>query len=88
MTPITVRQRNQVTIPKAIAEAAGLTEGTVCDLHYENGVITIKVPWHREPGDSILKYAGIARGVWGETPEEVDRTIRELRDSWDRELPG
>ena len=88
MTPITVRQRNQVTIPKAIAEAAGITEGTVCDLHYENGVITIKVPWHREPGDSILKYAGIARGVWGETPEEVDRTIRELRDSWDRELPG
>jgi bifunctional DNA-binding transcriptional regulator/antitoxin component of YhaV-PrlF toxin-antitoxin module len=88
MTSITVRQRNQVTIPKGIAEAAGLTEGTVCDLHYENGVITIKVPWHREPGDSILKYAGIARGVWGETPEEVDRTIRELRDSWDRELPG
>ena len=41
MTEITVRQRNQVTIPKAIAEAAGIEEGTVCDMQYANGVITI-----------------------------------------------
>jgi bifunctional DNA-binding transcriptional regulator/antitoxin component of YhaV-PrlF toxin-antitoxin module len=84
MTEITVRQRNQVTIPKAIAEAAGIEEGTVCDMQYANGVITIQLPEHRPPVD-VMQYAGIGRGLWGETPEEVDRTIRALRDEWDRE---
>ena len=86
MTEITVRQRNQVTIPKAIAEEAGIEEGTVCDMQYANGVITIRVPEHRPPID-IMQYAGSLSGVWGSTPEEIDRNIRALRDEWDRELP-
>jgi bifunctional DNA-binding transcriptional regulator/antitoxin component of YhaV-PrlF toxin-antitoxin module len=86
MTQITVRQRNQVTIPKAIAEAAGIGEGVVCDMQYADGVITIRLPEHRPPVD-FMQYAGIGRGLWGETAEEIDRNIRELRDEWDRELP-
>jgi bifunctional DNA-binding transcriptional regulator/antitoxin component of YhaV-PrlF toxin-antitoxin module len=87
LTEITVRQRNQVTIPKAIAEAAGIEEGTVCDMQYANGVITIVLPAHRPPID-VMQFAGIGRGLWGQTTEEVDRTIRALRDEWDREPPA
>ena len=87
MTEVTVRQRNQITIPKAIAEEAGLTEGSVGDLAYADGVITITFRGHpREPFD-VSKYAGIAKGLWGETPEEVEQTLRDMRDEWDRELP-
>ena len=87
MTEITVRQRNQITIPKAIAEEAGIAEGAVGDLSYADGVITIAFRGHpRQPVD-ISQYIGIGRGLWGDTPEEVDRTLREMRDEWDRELP-
>ena len=86
MTRIVVRQRNQVTIPKSVADEAGIAEGTVCDLQYANGVITIRLPEPHTPID-IMQFSGIGKGIWGSSGEEVDRTIAELRDSWDRELP-
>lgn len=87
MTEVTVRQRNQITIPKAVAEEAGIAEGSVGDKAYADGVITITFRGHpREPMD-ISQYIGIAKGVWGDTPEETDRILREQRDEWDRELP-
>ena len=35
----------------------------------------------------IRETAGALKGskAWGETPEETDRILRELRDSWDRD---
>ena len=84
MTRITVRQRNQVTIPQAIAEEAGISAGVVCDMQYANGVITIRLADHRMPGEGIMRFAGIGRGAWGATPEEVERTIAEDHASWER----
>ena len=86
MTEITVRQRNQITIPKAIAEEAGIAEGAVGDLSYANGVITIAFRGHsREPFD-VSRYIGIGKGLWGDTVEEIDRTIAEDHASWERDL--
>ena len=87
MTEVTVRQRNQITIPKAIAEEAGITEGAVGDLSYADGVITITFRGHPRTPVDISAHIGIGRGLWGDTPEEIDRTLREQRDEWDRELP-
>ena len=35
----------------------------------------------------VKETAGALRGstAWGWTPEEIDRTLREVRDSWDRD---
>ena len=85
MTEITVRQRNQITIPHDIAAQAGITTGTVCDVFYANGTIMIRLPRHEAPDDDIMRFAGVGKGLWGSTTEEVDRTIRGLRDSWDGE---
>lgn len=86
MTEITVRQRNQITIPRAIAEEAGIAEGAVGDLSYANGVITISFRGHpRQPVD-ISQYIGIGRGLWGDTVEEIDRAIAEDHASWERDL--
>lgn len=83
MTAVVVRQRNQITIPKAIAEQAGITEGTVIDLVYANGVITVSLPEHgRKPVD-LDAWAGKFKGVWGHSEEEIIRYIRELRDEDD-----
>jgi AbrB family looped-hinge helix DNA binding protein len=86
MTEVTVRQRNQITIPKAIAEEAGLTEGSVGDLAYADGVITITFRGHRREPFDISQYIGIAKGLWGDTPEEIDQAIAEDRASWERGL--
>lgn len=86
MTEITVRQRNQITIPKAIAEEAGIAEGAVGDLSYADGVITITFRGHRREPVDISQYIGIAKGLWGDTPEEIERAIAEDHDSWERAL--
>lgn len=88
MTAVVVRQRNQITIPKAIAEQAGITEGTVIDLVYANGVITVTLPAHGSPALDLAALQGAATGVWGRNPEEIDRNIRATRDEWHRETPS
>ncbi len=87
MTPVVVRQRNQITIPKAIAEAAGITEGTVMDFAYANGVITVTLGEHGSTPLDLAAIQGVATGAWGGSPEEIDRNLRELRDEWGREEP-
>lgn len=84
MTAVVVRQRNQITIPKAIAEQAGITEGTVIDLVYANGVITVTLPGHATEPVDISRWAGMFDGVWGRDQEEIDRSIRQTRDEWER----
>lgn len=34
--------------------------------------------------DDIMTYAGIFRGAWGETPEQVETSIAELKAEWER----
>lgn len=84
MTEITVRQRNQVTIPAEIAAAAGIHPGSKFDLVWANGVITMRPMEHRDSGESVLKYAGIGKGLWGDSREEIDANIDRERASWDR----
>lgn len=85
MAPVIVRQRNQITIPKAIAEAAGITEGTVMDFHYANGVITVTLPERHSATLDLSAIRSATRGVWGRDQTEIDRNIHETRESGDRE---
>ena len=38
----------------------------------------------KENKKSIMSYAGIARGLWGESEYEIDSFIRNERDSWEK----
>jgi bifunctional DNA-binding transcriptional regulator/antitoxin component of YhaV-PrlF toxin-antitoxin module len=80
---IRIRDRNQLTVPVDIAAAAGLVPGSVCEMDYRNGIITIT------PADSpiprpLSDFDGVARGAWGDTDEQIDQTITADRDSWQR----
>ena len=35
-----------------------------------------------EEKSDIMSYAGMFTGTWGNTPEAVEATIRNLRDEW------
>jgi len=80
---IRIRVRNQLTFPVDIAAAAGLVPGSVCEMDYRNGIITI-TPTDTPTSRPLSEFAGVARGVWGNTNEQIDQTITADRDSWHR----
>lgn len=49
------------------------------ELQHQRVEVTVK-----ENKKSIMSYAGIARGLWGESADEIDSFIRNERDSWQK----
>lgn len=84
ITVVTVREKNQVTIPRATAQAAGIEPGTTFDIQYVNGVITMTLSEHCGPADSLEQYAGIGKGLWGQTKNEIAESLEHDRDTWER----
>ena len=84
ITVLTVREKNQVTIPRATAQAVGIEPGTTFDIQYVNGVITLTLSEHRKPGDSLEQHAGIGKGLWGLTNNEIAESLEDDRDTWER----
>lgn len=73
----TIRDRNQVTIPKEIADARGLRAGqrvliVLDDEHPDEFVV-------RRLRDS---YAGLLTGVYGRDAAERDAYVRGEREGW------
>lgn len=60
-----VRRRNQITLPRQIADALGVGEGGVVVIEAKSGSAIIR-PVRRS-------YAGIARGVYGDADHYVSR---------------
>jgi hypothetical protein len=63
-----------------------LPEGTQAEV-----IILVEEPAGTQPGASLdrnirplTSFIGKCRGTYGNTPEEADRYLRELRDEWDR----
>lgn len=38
----------------------------------------------KEMQRSVMSFAGVGRGLWGNTPAEVDASIKEIHDLWAR----
>ena len=84
MAEVRLRPKGQLTIPAAIIEEAKLPEDATFDIAFVGGVITLTPRVKDKKKDDIMSYAGICAGVWGNTREEVDKTIRDLRNEWER----
>ncbi|WP_020560816.1 hypothetical protein [Thiofilum flexile] len=39
---------------------------------------------HEKKEGHLMSFAGIGRGMWGNTPEKIQKTIQDLRASWER----
>ena len=73
----TVREKNQVTIPRAVAERKHIEPGrriVIVDAGVEDEFIVRVLP---------ATYAGALTGVYGETAEERLEYVRGERDAWD-----
>ena len=84
ITVLTVREKNQVTIPRATAPAVGIEPGTTFDMQYGNGGIMMTRSEHCGPVDALEQYAGIGKGLWGLTNNEIAESLEHDRDTWER----
>jgi AbrB family looped-hinge helix DNA binding protein len=84
MAKVRVRQKNQITIPLRIAEAANIKPDDMLEISYVNGVVTLIPHGKQERKRSVMDYSGIARGVWGDTVAEIDKELKRERESWER----
>lgn len=89
MPQATLRPKGQLTIPSEIIKAWNLKPYDQIEIVFHNGVVTL-VPAKKEiledseAEKKLLSFAGIGKGTWGKNSEEIQKTIRELRDSWTR----
>ena len=78
--------RTNITIPEDVLALVDAVAGPRGRSQYIADVVTRQV--RRDNAIKIVREtAGALKGskTWGETPEEYDRILRELRDSWDRD---
>jgi bifunctional DNA-binding transcriptional regulator/antitoxin component of YhaV-PrlF toxin-antitoxin module len=81
MAEIRMRRKHQVTLPASIVRLAGIEPEDMLTVTFTNGAIVIKPKTKAtELQDDVMSYAGIGRGVWGASNEEVVANIRKLRD--------
>lgn len=84
MTQVRIRERNQITLPSAIATAARLATNDKLEISLVNGVITLIPLAQKGKRRTIMEFVGLAPGLWGKTKAEIDANMRAERDSWDR----
>jgi AbrB family looped-hinge helix DNA binding protein len=69
----TVAERGQITLPKAVRDALGLTKGTKLKVELEGGRIVLR----KDVGDAISKLRG--RFKLAEGFKSTDEAMRALR---------
>jgi AbrB family looped-hinge helix DNA binding protein len=82
MTQVRVRNKHQITIPSRIAESADIKPDDMLDVTFKNGDITLIPVSRKKRKESLMAYAGIAKGVWGNTASVIEAELQKNRDSW------
>lgn len=84
MSRVRVRHKHQITLPSRIVAAAHIKPDDVLEVAYTNGVVTLVPVSRKERKGSVMAYAGIARGIWGQTTDEIAAELNSDCESWER----
>lgn len=84
MPTVRVRDKHQITLPRAIAEAANVTVDDTLTVEYTNGVITLAPAKSKKSRVTAQDFLGALRGSYGHTVAEIDANLRSERNSWER----
>ena len=84
MLQVTLRPKGQITIPASILAQWEAKPDDVFDVQLANGVVMFTPVRRRQSPPDLMAFAGIGSGLWGETAEQLDASISDLRDAWTR----
>jgi len=84
MPEIRMRPKNQVTLPASVVREAEIKLDDRLNVTYVNGSIVITPKQAAQDQCDIMSFAGIGHGLWGNTPAEVEQTLRNMKNSWQR----
>lgn len=85
MPEIRMRSKNQFTLPASVVRESGIQIDDKLSVMCVNGSIVITPFTNKKLGvDGVMGFAGIAHGVWGDSSEEVEQTLRNDRGTWER----
>jgi bifunctional DNA-binding transcriptional regulator/antitoxin component of YhaV-PrlF toxin-antitoxin module len=76
---VRMRAKHQITLPAHLVRQANLHEDDKLSVHFVNGNIVMTPQKNAAPLVDIMSFAGVCKGVWGDTHEEVMASIAELR---------
>lgn len=77
----TISSKNQITLPVQLLRQMGVGPGDRLAVALEGGRLVLRA----RPKDWVKHYAGSLRGLYGDTAEEMDAYVRELRDTSHRD---
>jgi bifunctional DNA-binding transcriptional regulator/antitoxin component of YhaV-PrlF toxin-antitoxin module len=80
---VKIRPKGQITIPADILNHWSIDINDKVNVTLVNGVVTL-TPEKRKNKKSILSYAGIGKGLWGDSVEKIDNFISNERNSWEK----
>lgn len=79
---VTLSAKHQVTLPAAMVRELGLRPGDKLSVRRRgDGLVLTRLP--RTPEEWVARYRGALRGVYGETPGDIEEYIRKERESWE-----
>lgn len=76
---LTLNQKSQVVISKAIRKTLGLKPGDQLTAAVEGGKIVLRP----RPKSPTARLRGLGKGTWG-SRAKIDSYIEKLRDEWQR----
>ncbi len=90
MPQVMIQEHHQITLPKSIVQQAHIDTDDMLDVSFQNGYIMLKVldiPQKEKQRTSIMDYAGITEGLYGNSIEEFQSYVDDVRSdrtlAWD-----
>ena len=88
MPQVKLREKGQVTIPAELLQEWSrvnhVATNDSIDVQLSNGVLML-IPSKRHTAKrDLMSYACVGKGLWGNTPAEIETTLQTLRNSWTR----
>ena len=84
MPEIRMRPKHQVTLPASLVRQANIEPDDKLAVSYVNGSIILTPCAKSKDQIDIMAFAGIANGLWGDTAQEIDRTLGDMKSGWER----
>ena len=84
MAQVTLRPKGQVTIPSSILAQWNARPDDVLEVQLANGVVMFTLISRQQTPPDLMAFAGLGKGLWGDTPEQVDANIQSVRNTWAR----